>query len=471
MLKNKSFPITIVFTVLTTAILLSLSLASCNEQPIELQSASEAKDAALSYLESQYSDNTPPEDLIWQEHALTPEGFVGAETVEFVSGEWMLTVSYPVVLPENTVYKVNIINGITGWHWKGNVKADGTVTEVSALNQLSKDDSQNIALDFVKNSPTFVFDGIEETLHLTESLEISLPYTWTFIFRFESAHAGYGDRTGRMLAEVITPHEAAITIEQGEVVYASMDNKWDMMNQIELSDVVDPDDVIIREESDITGTITEIDHINSETVEGRILVELEQPNNTSDKFWVTIKKDTPVYEYDGQDHYSIAFNSLQNGQNVEVWFKGAVMESYPAQVEAEEVLVRLSIDIPPEEPIYFPIQKSANGEQEVMEALLFGELIVTERCLRVKEPEGNTSYLIIWPNGYTYSVEGDEIQIRNSQGNTVFRVGDQVRLSGGEIPVLSAQLIADYIYNGLSNECPGPYWLVGEEVSISNSED
>jgi hypothetical protein len=252
----------------------------------------------------------------------------------------MVTISYTVVLPENIVYNVNIIDSKAGWHWKGTVKADGTVAELSALKQLSKEDSQNKALEFVKKSPTFVFDGIEETLQLIDGLEISLPYTWTFVIGFESAHAGYGDRTGRMLAEVITPHEAAITIEQGEIVYASMDNKWDMMNQTELSDDVDPNDVTIREESDITGTITEIDHINSETVEGRILVELEQPNNTSDKFWVTIKKNTPIYENDGQDDYAILFSSLSEGQNVEVWFKGAVAESYPAQVEAEQVLVR-----------------------------------------------------------------------------------------------------------------------------------
>jgi hypothetical protein len=227
-----------------------------------------------------------------------------------------------------------------GWHWKGNVKADGTVTELSAFKQLSMEDSQDKALEFIKNSPTFLFDGIEGTLELIDRLEISLPYTWTFIIGFESAHAGYGDRTGRMLAEVITPHEAAITIEQGEIVYASMDNKWDMTNQTELSYDLDP----VREESDIIGTVTEKEHINSETIEGRILVELEQPNNTSDKFWVTINKNTPIYKNDGKDDYAISFSSLSEGQNVEVWFRGAIAESYPAQVEAKQLLVQTCVD-------------------------------------------------------------------------------------------------------------------------------
>ena len=152
-------------------------------------------------------------------------------------------------------------------------------------------------MEFIKQSPTFVFDGIEETLKFTNDIAISIPFTWTFVFQFDSAHAGYGDRTGRMLAQVITPHEVSITVEQGEIVYASIDNKWNMINQAELY-VVDPNDVITREDSDITGTITDIDSVSNDTIDGRILVELEQPNNTSDKFWVTIEKNTPIYEYD-----------------------------------------------------------------------------------------------------------------------------------------------------------------------------
>ncbi len=345
MSKKKLFTTTLI---LSAAVLIFTFLVSCASQLGNIQNASEARDAALSYLDNRYTDSVPGKGLTWQEHNTTPEGLIGGQTREFISSEWMVTVSYPVVLPENTVYDVVIINMKSGWHWKGNVNANGTVTELNPLEQLTKEDSQNIALEYVRHSPTFVFDGIEDTLELTGSIEISIPYTWTFIVRFESAHAGYGDRTGRMLAEVITPHEVSITIEQGEITYASMDNKWDMFTQKELSDGIDPDDVIIREESDITGMVTQIDPINSETVNGRILVELEQPNNTSDKFWVTIEKRTPIYEFDGQDHYTIPFNSLQTGQIVEVWFKGAVMESYPAQVNAKEVLVRGVVDYPEE---------------------------------------------------------------------------------------------------------------------------
>ena len=34
-----------------------------------------------------------------------------------------------------------------------------------------------------------------------------------------------------MLAQVITPHEAIIAIEEGEIKSAVMDEKWDMLGQ------------------------------------------------------------------------------------------------------------------------------------------------------------------------------------------------------------------------------------------------
>jgi len=95
---------------------------------------------------------------------------------------------------------------------------------------------------------------------------------------------------------------------------------------------------------DIAGIITELNSSGSETVDGRILVELEQPNNTSDKFWVTIEKNTSIYKYDGKQYTDAPFSSLTKGQNVEVWFVGPVAESYPAQVKAKQVVVRVVTD-------------------------------------------------------------------------------------------------------------------------------
>ena len=99
----------------------------------------------------------------------------------------------------------------------------------------SQEESQEIAEEFLRNSPTFVFDGMEETLELVDTLTARCPSCWAFIFEFDSRHAGYGDRTGQTLAQVITPHRAVIGVEQGKLNSAVMDEKWDMLEQQEIS--------------------------------------------------------------------------------------------------------------------------------------------------------------------------------------------------------------------------------------------
>lgn len=97
--------------------------------------------------------------------------------------------------------------------------------------RMTEEAARELAKQFVQNSPTFAFDGIEESLELVETLYPDIENAWTFVFHFESRHAGYGERTGQMLAQVITPHDAVVTVEQGEAKSAVMDGKWDMINQ------------------------------------------------------------------------------------------------------------------------------------------------------------------------------------------------------------------------------------------------
>jgi hypothetical protein len=99
----------------------------------------------------------------------------------------------------------------------------------------TEDESVLIAREFVKNSPTFKFDGIEKTLQHIETLTARCPSCWQFTFTFDSTHAGYGDRTNEILAQVITSHTARITVQEGQIVSAIMDEKWDMIQQTQLS--------------------------------------------------------------------------------------------------------------------------------------------------------------------------------------------------------------------------------------------
>lgn len=124
-----------------------------------------------------------------------------------------------------------MLNTQRGWRWEGVVELNGDITELSPFHRVSEEESLRIAEDFVKRSTTFVFDGIEGSLQFVKRLESNLKYAWTFVFKFESKQAGYGDRTGQILAEVITPHEAVVNVEYGEVKTAVMDERWDMLSQ------------------------------------------------------------------------------------------------------------------------------------------------------------------------------------------------------------------------------------------------
>jgi len=102
-----------------------------------------------------------------------------------------------------------------------------------------------------------------------------------------------------------------------------------------------------------------------------------------------------------------------------------------------------------------------------MTAVLIGELIVSDGCLRVKADNG-TSYLLVWPDEqHIVSVEGDTIRIVDRvEGKTVvWHIGEIVRLGGGggeSIEHLDERLRPEL---PLPANCPGPYWIVGSVVS------
>lgn len=91
---------------------------------------------------------------------------------------------------------------------------------------------EEVAKDFLINAPTFRFDGMPETLNVTSAMILeSYPPQYVFTITFDSRHAGYGDRTGQALAQVITKHTAVIRVVEGRVVSAVLDNQWDELNQ------------------------------------------------------------------------------------------------------------------------------------------------------------------------------------------------------------------------------------------------
>jgi hypothetical protein len=88
----------------------------------------------------------------------------------------------------------------------------------------------DIALDFVRTAPTFAFDGMEETLSVGDILVLeSFPEQYRLEVSFTSAHGGYGNRTGQIVTQALTPHMMSILISEGNVLSAVTDGEWDEM--------------------------------------------------------------------------------------------------------------------------------------------------------------------------------------------------------------------------------------------------
>jgi hypothetical protein len=108
---------------------------------------------------------------------------------------------------------------------------DTIVVSTSKGEPLTEQMSLELSRNYVLNSPTFLFDGEVNSLSYVETRYLRCPYCWQFVFSFNSLHSGYGDRNGQALAEVITPHEAVITMIKGKISQGVLDDRWDMMAQ------------------------------------------------------------------------------------------------------------------------------------------------------------------------------------------------------------------------------------------------
>ncbi len=103
-----------------------------------------------------------------------------------------------------------------------------------AEGQYTADKAITTAEQFVRAEDTFKFDGMSETLNVRMNKTVS-DSAYEIIAEFTSRQSGFGDRTGDILAQVLTPHKAVITVEKGEVASAVMDGRWDMIAQKDIS--------------------------------------------------------------------------------------------------------------------------------------------------------------------------------------------------------------------------------------------
>jgi hypothetical protein len=91
------------------------------------------------------------------------------------------------------------------------------------------------SLQFVENSPTYRWDGVEGSIHVVEAYKTRKPNAvWEVVVAFTSANTGYGDRSDVIVATVITDHVITVTVEGNRVTAAVIDESWDELGETEV---------------------------------------------------------------------------------------------------------------------------------------------------------------------------------------------------------------------------------------------
>jgi hypothetical protein len=94
----------------------------------------------------------------------------------------------------------------------------------------------------------------------------------------------------------------------------------------------------LQTEADFTGWVTEIYPIGDKGTLGQILVE-SHADKIVDKHMVTIRDETLILQEDGENRHEVDFEALETTQKVQVWFTGSIMESFPLQGTARQVVI------------------------------------------------------------------------------------------------------------------------------------
>jgi hypothetical protein len=95
---------------------------------------------------------------------------------------------------------------------------------------LDENQIKDLAESWIREAPTYKYDGSGIRL-VNYVQQESYPVRHVLTYTFTSSHAGYGDRSGKVTAQVIMEHTIMITIVEGKVDSAVIDGKWNEIGQ------------------------------------------------------------------------------------------------------------------------------------------------------------------------------------------------------------------------------------------------
>lgn len=89
----------------------------------------------------------------------------------------------------------------------------------------------------------------------------------------------------------------------------------------------------------------------------------------------------------------------------------------------------------------------------------------------MKHQEGAGSHLPVWPHDYSLSTEEDKVRLLDDKGRVAARLGDIVRVGGGEIRQSEAGSTPEQARRNYQEQrrelnvpasCAGPLWLIAD---------
>ena len=115
----------------------------------------------------------------------------------------------------------------------------------------------------------------------------------------------------------------------------------------------------------------------------------------------------------------------------------------------------------PANPPNFP---QVRGHPDGLGALLVGELVSENGCLRLRRIDEGGDYLIIWHQTADMTADGLGVRITNESGvSSSFSVGEKLRMGGAGTRNLDE--IQESLVQPIPGNCPGPYWVATFDVA------
>jgi len=101
-----------------------------NPQGVAVFGPDQARDAVLAHLAEQDERYAPASSgLQWTERNVTPQQRLGGSTFQYTAKKWRVTVAFPIVAPQSTLYQVVVENDALDLRWEGQINAAGEIAE------------------------------------------------------------------------------------------------------------------------------------------------------------------------------------------------------------------------------------------------------------------------------------------------------------------------------------------------------